>query len=103
MDRDVPHRLSGALTMYRIMADSLNRAWIILMVLTLLSLGAGLRDDFGHMGDAAILIITLIKGRQVLIHFLEIRKSHFGWLLLFSLWLVVVGCASLGAVILTRS
>lgn len=65
MDRDVPHRISGALTVSRIMAASLDRAWIILVILTLLSMGARLLGDFGHMGNAAILIITLVKGRQV--------------------------------------
>lgn len=102
MDRDVPHYISGALTVSRIVATSLDRAWIILVILTLLSMGTGLFDDFGHVGNAAILIITLVKGRQVLIHFLEIRKGYFGWLLLFSLWLLVIGCAGLGAVMLTR-
>jgi|GEM_PF-1437697 len=83
--------------MQRIMRGHITQTWIILLVLTMLTMGAGYRSSLGLVGDAAIMIITLIKGRQLLVHFLEIRRSRFGWLFLFSLWLVIVSVANWGA------
>lgn len=71
----------------------LTRAWLILMALCVVTLVLGLSDSgspLGGAGVASLLLTTLVKARQVLLDFLELRHAGGGWRGGLTLWLVVV-------------
>lgn len=67
-----------------------NRAWLVLLVAT----GATWRlGDVGAAGAGAILAmlaIVFIKGRLVILDFMELRGAPLMWRLLLEGWLVLV-------------
>ena len=74
----------------------LVRAWVILLVLTCLSVGAALTGGpAGHTGVAAVvvaLVASFVKARQVLDHFLDLRRAGQGWQAVFmALLLTILG------------
>jgi hypothetical protein len=60
------------------MSNRITRAWLLLVLLTLFSLGAG---HFGLSGLAAnglILMAAFVKGRWMLMDFLKLRRVPSG-------------------------
>lgn len=81
------------------------RAWVVLITLTVLSLAvsafldSGRTASLGAAGTGAVLLMTAFKARQVLWHFLDLRRSTLGWRLGLGAYLVVLGLIVLGAFI----
>jgi hypothetical protein len=68
-----------------------NRAWLVLLVATGVTWWLG---DVGAAGTDAILAmlaIVFIKGRLVILDFMELRGTPPMWRLLFEGWLILVG------------
>ena len=68
-----------------------HRAWLVLLV------GTGATWWLGEVGAAgtgailAMLAIAFIKGRLVILDFMELRGAPLMWRLLLGGWLIVVG------------
>lgn len=72
----------------------LLKAWIVLVLLTLASMGAGAAPSrfLPFLIQAAlILAVAGFKASTILRHFLDLRSASIGWRLLFSIYLVVIG------------
>ena len=82
----------------------LIRAWTVLALLTVVSTGAALAGGLhGRSSLLAVLVAlaaSFIKARQVLDHFLDLRRAGSGWRTVFTALLLVIlgGCLSLYAV-----
>lgn len=60
----------------------LTRAWVILMALAILTLALGLNDPhtpLGILSAIALMATTVVKGRQILLDYLELRHAPGGW------------------------
>lgn len=78
----------------------LTRAWIILMALAILTLVLGLYDPHTPLGVAsafALMATTIIKGRQILLDYLELRHADGGWRIGLTLYLTAVALLILAA------
>ncbi len=68
-----------------------HRAWLVLVVAT------GITWELGEVGAAgaaaivAMLVIAFIKGRLVILDFMELRDAPRLWRVLLEGWLIVVG------------
>lgn len=83
-------------TSYRI-----TRTWLLLILLTLVSMGAGhLWGARGIAGSAIILSLSMAKGRWMLMDFLKFRYVPSSWRALFLSWIIlIIFTAWLGSVI----
>lgn len=71
--------------------DPANRAWLVLLVATGVTWRLG---DVGAAGTGAILAmlaIVIIKGRLVILDFMELRGAPLMWRLLLEGWISLVG------------
>lgn len=72
----------------------LLRAWAILAALTVLSVAAALLGGGGGRSSLVAVVIALaasyVKARQVLDHFLDLRRAGPGWRHFFSATLLVL-------------
>jgi hypothetical protein len=67
-----------------------NRAWLVLLVATGVTWWLG---DVGAAGTDAILAmlaIVFIKGRLVILDFMELRSASLMWRLILEGWLILV-------------
>ncbi len=67
-----------------------NRAWIVLMIATGITWYLG---EIGAAGTAAIvamLLIAFVKGRLVILDFMELRAAPLMWRVLLEGWLILV-------------
>jgi hypothetical protein len=76
------------------MAQSANtpqvtRAWTLLVLLTVASLGAGHSGLPDFAADSLILAGAFAKGRWMLMDFIKLRGAPPGWQALFLTWMVV--------------
>ena len=82
----------------------LARAWIVMAALTVLSVAAALTgrtvDGGGVVAVLVALAASFIKARQVLDHFLDLRRAGSGWQTLFTALLLAIlgGCLVVYAV-----
>ena len=87
----------------------LFRAWAILAILTVVSVGTALVGGDGQRAGlvsvAVALVAAFIKARQVLDHFLDLRRAGSGWRGLFNgMLLTILGiCFALYMAALIRS
>lgn len=85
----------------RAWARRLARAWFILAGLTFISVGAALLSPPGQRADLVAVVVALaaafVKARQVLDHFLDLRRAGSGWRALFNGMVLAVlgGCLAL--------
>ena len=72
----------------------LLRAWAVLAILTVASVGTAMvtaGDNRASLISVAVaLIASFIKARQVLDHFLDLRRAGGGWRVLFNALLGVI-------------
>lgn len=76
--------------MNNFLKNSANRAWIVLLLATAITLFLG---ETGAAGTAAIvtmLVIAFIKGRLVILDFMELRNAPTMWRVLLEGWLILV-------------
>ena len=71
--------------------DSANRAWLVLLTATGLTWWLGEVGAAGTGAILAMLAIAFVKGRLVILDFMELRDAPLMWRLLFEGWLVLVG------------
>lgn len=71
--------------------NPINRAWLVLMIATAITWYLG---EVGAAGTGAIvgmLLIAFVKGRLVILDFMELRQAPRMWRLLLEGWMVLVG------------
>ena len=72
----------------------LNIVWLVLLVATAMTLGIGEFGEAnglsGRFAMAALLVISFVKGRLVVLDFMGLRGVKFFWRALLLGWLLVV-------------
>lgn len=71
--------------------NPINRAWLVLMIATAITWYLG---EVGAAGTGAIvgmLLIAFVKGRLVILDFMELRNAPRMWRLLLEGWMLLVG------------
>jgi caa(3)-type oxidase subunit IV len=68
-----------------------NRAWLVLVVATLITWYLGEVGAAGTAAIVAMLVIAFVKGRLVILDFMELRDAPRLWRTLLEGWLIVVG------------
>ncbi len=71
--------------------NPINRAWVVLMIATAMTWYLG---EVGAAGTGAIvgmLLIAFVKGRLVILDFMELRQAPRMWRLLLEGWMLLVG------------
>jgi hypothetical protein len=68
-----------------------NRAWLVLLVATSATWWLGEVGAAGTGAVLAMLAIAFIKGRLVILDFMELRGAPLMWRLLLEGWLILVG------------
>jgi len=68
-----------------------HRAWLVLVVATGITWYLGEVGAHGTSAIVAMLVIAFIKGRLVILDFMELRGAPWFWRLLLEGWLIVVG------------
>lgn len=71
----------------------LLRAWGILSILTIISIGTAMTSDAGGqtgLFSITLLIASFLKTRQVLDHFLDLRHARGGWHTLFNIVILII-------------
>ena len=71
--------------------NPINRAWLVLMIATAITWYLG---EVGAAGTGAIvgmLLIAFVKGRLVILDFMELRQAPPMWRLLLEGWMLLVG------------
>ena len=78
----------------RITVRHVTRAWIVLVVLTLLSMTASHSVAGSIAGSGLALTAAVAKGRWMLMDFLKLRHVPSGWRTLLSSWLVLIAVSA---------
>lgn len=76
------------------MTCHVTRAWILLVLLTLLSMAASHSIAGGVAGSGLVLTAAVAKGRSMVMDFLKLRHVPSGWQLLLSSWLVLIAASA---------
>lgn len=71
--------------------NSAHRAWLVLLVATGITWWLGEVGAAGTGAILAMLAIAFIKGRLVILDFMELRGAPLMWRLLLEGWLILVG------------
>lgn len=69
---------------------TLARVWLALIALTVLSITVAEQLTMRVLAIAAIFVIAAVKAELVMAHFMEICAAERYWLIMYSIWLVVV-------------
>jgi hypothetical protein len=80
--------------MPRIPACQVTRAWILLVLLTLLSMIAGRAGAGGLVSSGIVLTATVFKGRWMLMDFLKLRHVPPAWRIALSSWLILIATSA---------
>ncbi|MFN4340512.1 MAG: cytochrome C oxidase subunit IV family protein [Azonexus sp.] len=67
-----------------------HRAWLVLMAATVITWYLGEAGAAGTVSIVAMLLIAFIKGRLVILDFMELREAPRMWRLLLEGWLIGV-------------
>lgn len=73
-----------------VLTNPLTRAWLVLMAATALTWYLGEVGAAGTTAIVAMLAIAFIKGRLVILDFMELRAAPRLWRVLLEGWLVLV-------------
>ncbi len=68
-----------------------HRAWLVMLVATAITWQLGEAGAAGTLAIAAMLFIAFIKGRLVILDFMELRHAPLRWRILLECWLLLVG------------
>lgn len=71
--------------------NSAHRAWLILLIATGITWYLGEVGAAGTGAIVAMLAIAFVKGRLVILDFMELRGAPLMWRLLLEGWLILVG------------
>lgn len=67
-----------------------NRAWLVLIVATAITWYLGEVGAAGTAAIVAMLLIAFVKGRLVILDFMELREAPKMWRILLEGWLILV-------------
>lgn len=67
-----------------------HRAWLVLVVATLITWYLGEVGAAGTSAIVAMLLIAFVKGRLVILDFMELREAPKLWRMLLEGWMIVV-------------
>jgi caa(3)-type oxidase subunit IV len=67
-----------------------HRAWLVLMIATAVTWYLGEVGAAGTMAIVAMLAIAVVKGRLVILDFMELREAPLLWRALLEGWLILV-------------
>lgn len=67
-----------------------HRAWVVLLIATCATWYLGEVGAAGTMAIVTMLIIAFIKGRLVVLDFMELRQAPLMWRLILEGWLILV-------------
>jgi len=67
-----------------------NRAWLVLIVATAITWYLGEVGAAGTGAIVAMLLIAFVKGRLVILDFMELREAPKMWRILLEGWLILV-------------
>ncbi|MBV2192862.1 MAG: cytochrome C oxidase subunit IV family protein [Azonexus sp.] len=70
--------------------NTAHRAWLVLMVATVITWYLGEVGAAGTSAIVAMLLIAFIKGRLVILDFMELREAPRMWRILLEGWLILV-------------
>ncbi len=73
-----------------ILNNPAHRAWLILVVATIITWYLGEVGAAGTTAIVAMLLIAFVKGRLVILDFMELREAPMMWRLLLEGWLILV-------------
>jgi caa(3)-type oxidase subunit IV len=73
-----------------VLKNPAHRAWIILMIATVVTWYLGEVGAAGTVSIIAMLVIAFIKGRLVILDFMELRDAPRLWRILLEGWLILV-------------
>ena len=76
--------------MLNLLKNPAHRAWIVLMIATSITWYLGEVGAAGTMAIVAMLVIAFIKGRLVILDFMELREAPLMWRVLLEGWLILV-------------
>ncbi len=76
--------------MMNALKNSAHRAWLVLIIATGMTWYLGEVGAAGTVAIVAMLAIAFIKGRLVILDFMELREAPLMWRLLLEGWLIVV-------------
>ena len=71
--------------------NPINRAWLVLMIATAITWYLGEVGAAGTSAIVAMLLIAFVKGRLVILDFMELRQAPRMWRLLLEGWMLLVG------------
>jgi len=67
-----------------------NRAWVVLVIATITTWYLGEVGAAGTFAIVAMLLIAFVKGRLVILDFMELREAPTLWRALLEGWLIFV-------------
>ena len=70
--------------------NSAHRAWLVLMIATGITWYLGEVGAAGTGAIVAMLVIAFVKGRLVILDFMELRDAPLMWRVLLEGWLILV-------------
>ena len=76
--------------MMTLLANPAHRAWLILLIATGITWYLGEVGAAGTLAIVAMLVIAFIKGRLVILDFMELRNAPKLWRALLEGWLILV-------------
>ena len=71
----------------------LTLAWVVLLALSVTALvvgGAATQESLGGAGTAGVLLTALFKGREILLHYLELKHAGRVWRVVLTTYLVLI-------------
>ena len=77
--------------MMNFLKNPANRAWLALLVATGVTWYLGEVGAAGTSAIVAMLLIAFVKGRLVILDFMELREAPRLWRILLEGWMIVVG------------
>ncbi|WP_371323147.1 cytochrome C oxidase subunit IV family protein [Dechloromonas sp. ZY10] len=77
--------------MMKFLANPIHRAWLVLLAATGLTWYLGESGAAGTGAIVAMLLIAFVKGRLVILDFMELRHAPRLWRILLEGWMLLVG------------
>ena len=76
--------------MMNTLSNPAHRAWLVLLIATSITWYLGEVGAAGTLSIVAMLAIAFVKGRLVILDFMELREAPLMWRLLLEGWLILV-------------
>lgn len=76
--------------MITVLKNPAHRAWLVLLMATALTWYLGEVGAAGTTAIVAMLLIAFVKGRLVILDFMELRDAPLMWRVLLEGWLILV-------------